>query len=66
MITNSNQCKDIAEKTVRDVRRHPRHRYSTEDKVCFVMEGLQDEASKRRLAGNTIRAANSEEVKTLR
>ena len=81
-----------AEKTVRDIRRATRRRFSAEEKIRIVLEGLRGEdsiaelcrkeginqnlyyrwskefleASKKRLAGDTVREATSEEVKTLR
>ena len=84
--------KRSAEKTVRDIRRRTRKKYSAEEKIRIVLEGLRGEdsiaelcrregisqgiyykwskdfmeAGKRRLAGDTARAANTDEVKDLR
>ena len=84
--------KDSAEKAVRDIRRATRRRYSAEEKIRIVLEGLRGEdsiaalcrreginenlyyrwskefleAGKKRLAGDTAREANSDEVKGLR
>jgi transposase len=83
---------DSADKTVRDIRRATRRRFSAEDKVRIVLEGLRGEdsiaelcrkeginqnlyyrwskefleAGKKRLAGDTVREATSDEVKGLR
>ena len=80
------------ESTVREIRRKTRKKYSAEDKIRFVLEGLRGEdsiaelcrregisqgiyykwskdfmeAGKKRLAGDTARAANTDEVKDLR
>ena len=77
-----------AEQHVRDIRRRIRRRYSAEEKIRIVLEGLRGEASiaelcrrecisknlyyrwseefleagKKRLAGDTIRVATSDEV----
>jgi transposase len=37
--------KDSAEKTIRDIRRATRRRYSAEDKVRVVLEGLRSDSS---------------------
>jgi transposase len=92
MMTKSNQYKDSAEKTVRDIRRRTRRHYSAEDKIRIVLEGLRGEdsiaelcrkeginsnvyyrwskefleAGKKRLAGDTVREATTDEVKILR
>lgn len=84
--------KSSVEKTVRDIRRHTRKKYSAEEKIRIVLEGLRGgdtiselcrkeginpnvyyrwskdfmEAGKKRLSGDTVREANSEEVKELR
>jgi transposase len=84
--------KESVEKTVRNIRRQTRKKYSTEDKIRIVLEGLRGEttiaelcrreginsnlyyrwskefleAGKQRLAGNTTREADSEEVKDLK
>ena len=91
-MSNRNQAKDSAEKTVRDIRRATRKRYSAEEKIRIVLDGLRGEdsiaelcrregiaqslyyswskefleAGKKRLAGDTARAATSSEVKDLR
>jgi transposase len=88
MMTN----KKSVEKTVRDIRRHTRKKYSAEEKIRIVLEGLRGEesvaelcrreginpnvyyrwskefmeAGKKRLAGDTVREATSDEVKELR
>ena len=80
------------EKTVRDIRRRTRKKYSAEEKIRIVLEGLRGEesiaelcrkeglnpnvyyrwskefmeAGKKRLSGDTIREATSDEVKELR
>lgn len=84
--------KNSVEKIVRDIRRHTRKKYSAEEKIHIVLEGLRGEdtiaelcrkeginpnvyyrwskdfmeAGKKRLSGDTVREANSEEVKELR
>ena len=84
--------KESVEKTVRNIRRHTRKKYSAEDKIRIVLEGLRGEttiaelcrreginsnlyyrwskefleAGKQRLAGNTKREADSEEVNDLK
>ena len=84
--------KRSVEKTVRDIRRHTRKKYSAEEKIRIVIEGLRGEdsiaelcrregiksnlyyrwskefmeAGKKRLAGDTVREATSDEVKELR
>ncbi len=84
--------KPSAEKTVRDIRRATRKRYSSEEKIRMVLEGLRGEdsvaelcrreginanvyyrwskdfleAGKKRLSGDTVRGATSDEVKGLR
>ena len=91
-MTNRNTQKSSAEKTVRDIRRATRKRYSAEEKIRIVLEGLRGEdsiaelcrreginanmyyrwskefleAGKKRLAGDTVREATSDEVKNLR
>ena len=83
---------DAADRTVKDIRRKTRKRYSSEDKIRIVLEGLRGddslaelcrkegiaqslyytwskefmEAGKRRLAGDTARAATTDEVRDLR
>jgi transposase len=87
-----NTAKDGAEKTVRDIRRATRRRFSAEEKIRIVVDGLRGEdsiaelcrreginqnlyyrwskdfleAGKKRLAGDTVREATSDEVKNLR
>ena len=84
--------KDSAEETVREIRRATRRRFSAEEKIRIVLEGLRGEesiaelcrrekinqnlyyrwskefleAGKKRLAGDTVREATSDEVKSLR
>ena len=84
--------KNITESVVREIRRNTRRKYSAEEKIRIVLEGLRGESSiaelcrkeginqnlyyrwskefleagKKRLAGDTAREANSEEVKGLR
>ena len=84
--------KDSTEKTIRDIRRATRKRYSSEEKIRIVLEGLRGEdsvaelcrreginsnvyyrwskefmeAGKKRLSGDSVREATSDEVKTLR
>ena len=87
-----NKRKDSTEKTIRDIRRATRKRYSPEEKIRIVLEGLRGgnsvaelcrregissnvyhrwskeftEAGKKRLPGDTVREATSDDVKTLR
>ena len=84
--------RESAEKAIKDIRRKTRRRFSAEEKIRIVMEGLRGEdsiaelcrregisqgiyykwskdfmeAGKRRLAGDTARAASTAEVKDLR
>ena len=84
--------KRSAEKTIRDIRRHTRKKYSAEEKIRIVLEGIRGEdsiaelcrreginsniyyrwskdfmeAGKKRLSGDIVREATSDEVKTLR
>ncbi len=84
--------KRSAEKTVRDIRRATRRKYSAEEKIRIVIEGLRGEdsiaelcrreginsnvyyrwskefmeAGKKRLAGDVVREATTDEVKQLR
>ena len=84
--------KRSVEKTVRDIRRRTRKKYSAEEKIRIVLEGLRGEesiaelcrkeglnpnvyyrwskefmeAGKKRLSGDTVREATSDEVKELR
>ena len=88
MMTN----KRSVEKTVRDIRRRTRKKYSAEEKIRIVLEGLRGEesiaelcrkeglnpnvyyrwpkefmeAGKKRLSGDTVREATTDEVKELR
>ena len=88
MMTN----RKSVEKTVRDIRRRTRKKYSAEEKIRIVLEGLRGEesiaelcrkeglnpnvyyrwskefmeAGKKRLSGDTVREATSDEVKELR
>ena len=84
--------KRSVEKTVRDIRRRTRKKYSAEEKIRIVLEGLRGEdsiaelcrreginsnvyyrwlkdfmeAGKKRLSGDVIREATSDEVKELK
>lgn len=84
--------KRSAEKAVRDIRRATRRKYSAEEKIRIVIEGLRGEdsiaelcrreginanvyyrwskefmeAGKKRLAGDVVREATTDEVKELR
>ncbi len=84
--------KPSAEMTIKDIRRKTRKKYSAEEKIRIVLDGLRGEdsiaalcrregiseslyytwskefleAGKKRLAGDTARAATSDEVKLLR
>ncbi len=84
--------KASAEATVRNIRRKTRRKYSAEEKIRIVLEGIRGdqtiaelcrregisealyyrwskdflEAGKSRLVGDTKRAANSKQVKSLR
>ena len=92
MTGKDNRYPDSPEKTVRDIRRATRRKFSAEEKIRIVLEGLRGEdsiaelcrkegiaqnlyyrwskefleAGKKRLAGDTARAATSDEVKDLR
>ena len=92
MRQKSGPVKEPAEKIVKDIRRMTRRKFSAEEKIRIVLEGLRGEesiaelcrregivqnlyyrwskdfleAGKKRLAGDTARAATSEEVKDLR
>jgi len=83
---------EAADRTVKDIRRQTRKRYSSEEKIRVVLAGLRGEdsiaelcrqegiaqgmyyswskefleAGKKRLAGDTARAATSDEVKDLK
>ena len=84
--------KRSVEQTVRDIRRRTRKKYSAEEKIRIVLEGLRGEesiaelcrkeglnpnvyyrwskefmeAGKKRLSGDAVREATSDEVKELR
>ncbi len=84
--------KPSAEKIVRDIKRNARKKYSAEEKIRIILEGLRGEesiagicrreginpnlyyhwskdfleAGRRRLQGDTVREANSQEVTGLR
>ena len=45
MMSKSKHRKDSAEKSVRDIRRKTRRRYSAEEKIRIVLEGLRGEVS---------------------
>ena len=81
-----------SESVVREIKRRTRRKYSAEEKIAIVLEGLRGEesiaelcrkeginqnlyyrwskefleAGKKRLAGDTVREASSDEVKSLR
>src|SRR6478672_5223129 len=85
-------AKEPADAVVKEIRRATRRRFSAEDKIRIVLDGLRGEdsiaelcrregivqnlyyrwskefleAGKKRLAGDTARAATSDEVKDLR
>ena len=69
-MTNRNQNKDSVEKTVRDIRRATRKRYSAEEKIRIVLEGLRGEDSIAKLCrregclvpSNRLRACPRERV----
>jgi len=89
MRQKSGPVKEPAEKIVKDIRRMTRRKFSAEEKIRIVLEGLRGEesiaelcrregivqnlyyrwskdfleAGKKRLAGDTARAATSDEVK---
>ena len=80
------------EKTVKDIRRNTRRKFSTEEKIRIVLDGLRGESSvaelcrreginpnlyyrwskdfleagKKRLSGDTVREANTDEVTGLK
>ncbi|WP_319498760.1 IS3 family transposase [uncultured Cohaesibacter sp.] len=92
MRQKSDPNKPSAEKAIKDIRRNKRKRYSAEEKIRIVLDGLRGEdsiaalcrregiseslyytwskefleAGKKRLAGDTARAATTDEVKALR
>lgn len=83
---------EAADRTIKDIRRHTRRKYTAEDKTRIVLSGLKGEdsiaelcrqegiaqsqyyswskefleAGKKRLAGDTMREANNDEVQGLR
>jgi len=83
---------EAADRTIKDIRRQTRRKYSAEDKIRIVLSGLKGEdsiaelcrqegiaqsqyyswskefleAGKKRLAGDTMREANTGEVQGLR
>ena len=83
---------EAAERTIKDIRRQTRRKYTAEDKIRIVLSGLKGEdsiaelcrqegiaqsqyysgskdfleAGKKRLAGDTMREANTGEVESLR
>jgi transposase len=85
-------AKEPADAVVKEIRRTTRRRFSAEDKIRIVLDGLRGEdsiaelcrregivqnlyyrwskefleAGKKRLAGDTVREASSDEVKDLR
>jgi len=85
-------AKESADAVVKEIRRATRRRFSAEDKIRIVLDGLRGEdsiaelcrregivqnlyyrwskefleAGKKRLAGDTVREASSDEVKDLR
>ena len=92
MMTKRNQSKPSAEQTVRAIRRATRRKYSSEEKIRIVLEGMRAEdsvaelcrkeginpnvyyrwskefleAGRKRLSGDVVREATSDEVKDLR
>jgi transposase len=73
--------KQPAAETIEDIRRATHRHFSAEEKILIVLEGLRGgialsmyygwskeflNAGKKRLAGDTARAATSDEVKDLR
>jgi transposase len=91
-VRQKQDSRDAVEKTVRDIKRRKRRRFSAEDKIRIVLQGLRDEesiaeicrreglhqnlyyrwskkfldAGKKRLAGDNVREAGSDDVKALR
>jgi transposase len=49
-----------------EIKRHTRRKFTAEEKIRIVLEGLRGEAGIRQLNGDTIREAGSDEVKELR
>jgi transposase len=76
MKQTSGPAKPPAERVVKEIRRATRRQFSAEEKIRIVLEGLRGEdsiaelcrleAGKKRLVGDTARAATSDEVKELR
>src|SRR6188472_3126511 len=70
MNVKSQGGKRSAEHVVKDIRRASRRHFSAEDKsgLCWTASAAKEfsEAGKRRLAGDTARAATSGEVQDLR
>lgn len=84
--------KKSAEKTIREIKRNTRRKFSAEEKIRIVLEGMRGEesiaaicrregihanlyytwsknfmeAGKRRLNGDTLREANTDEVRSLK
>ena len=54
------------ESIIREIKRQTRRKFTAEEKIRIVLEGLRGEAGKRQLNGDTIREAGSDEVKDLR
>jgi transposase-like protein len=46
--------KESAEKAVRDIRRKTRRKFSAEEKIRIVLEGLRDEESSALIAMNRV------------
>ena len=92
MMTKRKSPKQSADKTVRAIRRATRRKYSAEEKIRIVLEGIRAEdsvaqlcrkeginpnvyyrwskefleAGRKRLSGDVVREATSDEVKDLR
>jgi transposase len=43
MRQNSQTCQTVADKTIKDIRRATRKQYSSEEKICIVLDGLRGE-----------------------
>jgi transposase len=54
------------ESIVREIKRQTRRKFTAEEKIRIVLEGLRGEAGKRQLNGDTIREVGSDEVKEIR
>ena len=63
MRPRSSSPKKPTEQVVKDIRRATRRHFSAQDKIRGIMDHAK---GKRRLAGDTARAATSDEVKDLR